>query len=75
MKTNKTDRFKLEELITDMDKVRDDLELLLYKTLDSPKPCSEDELGNTIIGMIELHRTRYEKLWIYFEEMVKEGTV
>ena len=56
-------RFDLEQNIQAMGRLEEDLETLLYKVGDSPTSPTEDELMNTIIGMIELHKIRYEKLW------------
>ena len=66
-------RFDLEENIQAMGSMEEDLKSLLYKVGDSPNPPTEDELTNTIIGMIELHKIRYEKLWNCFEEVVDRG--
>jgi len=56
-------RFDLEQNIQAMGRFQEDLETLLYKVGDSPTSPTEDELMNAIIGMIELHKIRYEKLW------------
>jgi hypothetical protein len=65
-------RFDLEENIQAMGAIQEDLEALLYKVGDSPTPPTEDELTNALIGMIELHKIRYEKLWNCFEQTIKE---
>ena len=64
-------RFDLEQNIQAMGRLEEDLETLLYKVGDSPTSPTEDELMNTIIGMIELHKIRYEKLWNCFEQSIK----
>ena len=66
-------RFNLEENIRAMDRLQEDLETLLYKVGDSPASFTEDELMNIIIGMIELHKIRYEKLWNCLEKMIEGG--
>ena len=66
-------RFNLEENIQAIGSMEEDLKSLLYKVGDSPTPPTEDELANTIIGMIELHKIRYEKLWNCFGEIVDAG--
>jgi hypothetical protein len=66
-------RFDLEENIQAMGAVEEDLKALLYKVGDSPTSPTEDELANTIIGMIELHKIRYEKLWNCFEQLIAEN--
>ena len=67
------DRFDLEENIQAMGAVEEDLKALLYKVGDSPSPPTEDELANALIGMIELHKIRYEKLWNCFEQSITEN--
>ena len=66
-------RFDLEENIQAMGGLEEDLKTLLYKVGDSPTPPTEDELANTIIGIIELHKIRYEKLWNCFEQSLAEN--
>ena len=66
-------RFDLEENIQAMGGFEEDLKTLLYKVGDSPTPPTEDELTNALIGMIELHKFRYEKLWSCFEQKIKEN--
>ena len=66
-------RFDLEQNIQAMGRLQEDLETLLYKVGDSPTSPTEDELMNTIIGMIELHKIRYEKLWNCFEQSITEN--
>jgi len=66
-------RFDLEENIQAMGAIQEDLEALLYKVGDSPTSPTEDELMNTIIGMIELHKIRYEKLWNCFGVYILEN--
>ena len=66
-------RFDLEQNIQAMGRLQEDLETLLYKVGDSPTFPTEDELMNTIIGMIELHKIRYEKLWNCFEQSITEN--
>ena len=52
---------KLYELI-------DELETILYKVGDAPTECTEDELMNMLIGVIQLHKVRYEKMWASWDQ-------
>ena len=66
------DRFTLEEKIQNCSAIQEDLETLLYKIGDAPKPATEDELMNMVIGMIEMQKTRREQLWSVFEQLIKD---
>jgi hypothetical protein len=70
-----TDRFELEEAITDVFTSNDELETLLYRIGDSPVTPSEDEVMNILIGIIALNKVRYEKLWNTFEALIANGTI
>ena len=69
------DRFDLEEAISEVFTTNEELDTLLYRIGDSPVTPSEDELMNMLIGIIELNKVRYEKLWNTFEALVKDGTI
>jgi len=71
----KSNRFDLEEALMNMDKMGEDIETIMYAVGDSPIKCTEDKLINMLIGVKELHNTRYEKLWGIFESLVKDGTI
>jgi hypothetical protein len=68
-------RFDLEEAISEVFTTNEELETLMYKVGDSPATPSEDELINMLIGIIELNKVRYEKLWNTFEALVADGTI
>lgn len=69
------DRFDLEEAITNVFDVNDELELILYRIGDSPVVPSEDDLMNMLIGIIELNKVRYEKLWNTFSALIEKGVI
>ncbi len=69
------DRFKLEEQLQSCALVQEDLEAILYKVGDSPKPPTEDELMNMLIGVIELSKVRHERAFNTFETLVKDGKI
>lgn len=52
-----------EKDMADINTIVDELEVLMYKIGDCEVKPTEDQLLNMIIGMIELHRVRYEKMW------------
>lgn len=51
-----------EEDMAQINTIVDELEVLMYKIGDCEIRPTEDQLLNMIIGMIELHRVRYEKM-------------
>ena len=69
------DRFDLEEAITNVFDINDELEVLMYRIGDSPVSPTEDELMNMLIGIIELNKVRYEKLWNTFEALIANGVI
>ena len=69
------DRFTLEERITEIGQVEDELDQLAYKIGDSPSQPTEDDQLNVIIGMKELCNIRYERLWRCFEECIQNGVI
>ena len=67
------DRFNLEEEIQNVWHTKDDLDAIAERVYDDPDgPMTEDQLGNVLIGLSELHETRCKKLWKVFETMVQE---
>ena len=69
----KYNRFNLEEEIQNVWQTKDDLVAIAERVYDDPDgPMTEDEIGNVLSGLSELHETRCKKLWKVFETMVKE---
>ena len=69
------DRFDLEEAISEVFTTNEELETILYRVGDSPVTPTEDELMNMLIGIIDLNKVRYEKLWNTFEALVSNGVI
>ena len=69
------DRFDLEEAISEVFTTNEELETLLYRIGDSPVTPTEDEILNIIIGIMELNKVRYEKLWNTFEALISNGVI
>ena len=68
-------RFDLEEALMNLDKVGEDIETIIYAIGDSANKYTEDQLLNMLIGIKQLHDTRYEKMWTTFEHLIKDGTI
>jgi hypothetical protein len=70
-----SDRYDLEEAIGEMAQTANDIKTIIYAIGDSPHKHTEDELLNMLIGIEQLHKTRYDKMWFIFEELIKNGTL
>jgi len=64
-------RFDLEEALGQMAQFTTDIDTIIYAVGDAPKPATEDELLNMLIGLKQLHEVRYQKMWDIFEELIK----
>ncbi len=64
------DRFDLEQHIMQAWITSEDLDLFLWKLMDSPDEMTEDEIANMLIGIKTIHDARMNKLWNTFEELV-----
>ena len=71
--TQRYDRFNLETEIFNVWHTKDDLDVIAERILDAPGgPMTEDEVGNLLIGLSELHETRCRKLFLVFETMIED---
>lgn len=61
-------RFDMEQEIMRIWGLKEDLELFHEKYLDGPKPMTEDEVSNTLAGLITLTDLRCEKAFNTFEK-------
>ena len=57
-----TDRHDLEQAIMLAWQTSDDIDLLFKHHGDAPRPMTEDEVGNALLGIKILHDMRMEKL-------------
>ena len=69
------DRFDLEDRIMGSSQIIDDLENLLYLVGDRPEPATEDEIMNTIVGLIEQSHIRHDRLFNTFASLIEQGTI
>ena len=68
-------RFELEDAMSDLNQIGQDIETIIYAIGDSPIKHTEDELLNMLIGIKQLHDTRYQKMWNTFEQLIQNGTI
>lgn len=69
------DRFDLEQHIMQAWITSEDLDLFLWKLMDSPDEMTEDEIANMLIGIKTIHDARMRKLWNTFEELLSLGKI
>ena len=68
-------RFDLEDAMSDLHQIGEDIETIIYVIGDSPVKHTEDQLLNMLIGMKQMHETRYQKMWNIFESLIKNGKI
>lgn len=71
----KHDRFKLEELVTSVGQITEDLKLVMESQFDTKKGLTEDQIMNMIIGIQQLHECRCDALWNCMEKMIEQGDI
>ena len=64
---------QFESDMSDTYNIFNELETILYKVGDAPTQPTEDELMNMLIGVIGLHKVRYEKMWASWNEYTKHN--
>ena len=65
---------QFESDMSDTYNIFNELETILYKVGDAPTQPTEDELMNMLIGVMDLHKVRYEKMWASWNEFQKQNT-
>jgi hypothetical protein len=65
---------QFESDMSDTYNIFNELETILYKVGDASTQPTEDELMNMLIGVIDLHKVRYEKMWASWNEFQKQNT-
>lgn len=68
-------RFDLEDAMSILHQISEEIEIIVYAVGDSPIEHTEDQLLNMLIGIKQLHDTRYQKMWNTFEQLIQNGTI
>ena len=68
-------RFELDEAMSNLHQIGEDIETIIYAIGDSPIKHTEDQLLNMLIGIKQLHDTRYQKMWNIFEQLIKNQKI
>ena len=66
---------KLEKAMGMMSDIQSDIDTMIYAIGDAPRKYTEDELLNMLIGMSQLHQTRYDNLWVQYENYRRENNM
>ena len=68
-------RFDLEEAMSGLYGMGDDIDAILHSYMDAKVRPTEDDMANMLIGAKALHNARYQRMWEIFEELIKNGTI
>lgn len=68
-------RFDLEDAMSQLHGLGDEIDAVLYSYMDSPVRPTEDDMANMLIGIKALHNARYQRMWQVFESMVQAGVI
>jgi len=66
-------RFKLEECITSLCQINEDLQSMIEQEFDTKESLTEDEKLNIVFGMMELHKIRCKATKECMEGLIKQG--
>ena len=69
------DRFDLEDAMSALYNMGDDIDAILHSYMDSKVRPTEDDMANMLIGAKALHNARYQRMWEVFEELIKNGII
>ena len=69
------DRFDLEEAMSALYNMGDDIDAILHSYMDARVRPTEDDMANMLIGAKALHNARYQRMWQVFEELIKNGVI
>lgn len=61
--------FDLEQSILQCWNVCDDLNLLYSETMERPRPLTQDEMANILLGMKLMYQMKFEKCFSEFEQI------
>jgi hypothetical protein len=68
-------RFDLEQKIMPLHQITEDLQLIMNKEFDTKEGLTEDEKMNLLIGLIELHKIRFDAALDCMEILIKQGNL
>ena len=69
------DRFDLEDAMSPLYNMGDDIDAILHSYMDAKVRPTEDDMANMLIGAKALHNARYQRMWQVFEDLIKNGVI
>lgn len=69
------DRFDLEDAMSALYNMGDDIDAILHSYMDAKVQPTEDDMANMLIGAKALHNARYQRMWQVFEDLIKNGVI
>jgi len=66
---------KLEEAISQLNNIQDNLDAIIKAVGDLPRKPTEDEVLNMLIGVKDLHQVWYDNAWIELENFKREREI
>ena len=72
---NNKPQLEFENAMAGTYNILEEMETLLYAIGDSAKSYTEDEMMNMLIGMLDLQKARYEKMWQYWDAFCKVNKI
>lgn len=69
------DRFDLEDAMSALYNMSDDIDAILHSYMDAKVRPTEDDMANMLIGAKALHNARYQRMFQIFEQLIKEGVI
>lgn len=69
------DRFDLEDAMSALYNMGDDIDAILHSYMDAKVRPTEDDMANMLIGAKALHNARYQRMWQVFEDLIKNGVI
>ena len=67
------DRFTLEELISQLGNLEDDIDMVARRLYNAPRKADEDEIANALIGIKTIHKLRREETLQTLEHLITTG--
>ncbi len=68
-------RFELEDAMSNLYQTGEEIDTIIYAIGDCPIKHTEDQILNMLIGIKQLHDTRYQKMWDVFEQLIQNGII
>lgn len=68
-------RFDLEDAMSQMTNLEDDIDVILHSYMDARIRPTEDDITNMLIGVKSLHSARYQRMWQVFEQLIEEKVI